>query len=107
MRMRLGLVVGFGAGYYLGAKAGHERYDDINRFIDKVKRSDAYETATEKAKATVELGVERARDLGGSVGTRDDGAGDADDSLTPTPAVAVTTIGTSAEAVPLIPGSEG
>ncbi|MDQ3147119.1 MAG: hypothetical protein M3R01_09365, partial [Actinomycetota bacterium] len=61
--MRLGLVVGFGAGYYLGAKAGHERYDDINRFLDNVKRSETYETATQKARAAVDLGVERARDL--------------------------------------------
>jgi hypothetical protein len=29
----------------------------------KVKRSDAYEPATEKAKAVVELGVERAKDV--------------------------------------------
>ncbi len=101
MRMRLGLVVGFGAGYYFGAKAGHERYDDINRFIDKVKRSDAYETATEKAKAAVELGVERARDLGG---TTDAGS---DDNLADTPAVVVATNGTAAEVAPLIPGGEG
>ena len=104
MRMRLGLVVGFGTGYYLGAKAGHERYDDINRLVEKVKRSDAYGTATEKAKAAVELGVERARDLGGRGGTADAGS---DDGLTPTPAVVVTTNGTSAEVAPLIPGGEG
>ncbi|MDQ3385911.1 MAG: hypothetical protein M3503_07905 [Actinomycetota bacterium] len=103
MRMRLGLVVGFGAGYYLGAKAGHERYDDINRFVDKVKRSEAYETATHKAKAAVDLGVERARDLGGRGGTGDDVS---DDGLTTTPTV-VTTNGTSAEVAPLIPGGEG
>ena len=104
MRMRLGLVVGFGTGYYLGAKAGHERYDDINRFLDKVKRSDAYETATEKAKAAVELGVERARDLGGNGGSTDDGS---DDGLTTTAPVVVTSNGTSAEVAPLIPGGEG
>ena len=62
MRMRLGLVVGFGAGYYLGAKAGRERYEELNRLLDKVRRSEAYETATEKAKAAVDLGVERVRD---------------------------------------------
>lgn len=63
MRLRLGLVVGFGAGYYLGSMAGRERYEQINRLIKKAKRSDAYEATTEKAKAVVDLGVERAKDL--------------------------------------------
>lgn len=63
MRMRLGLVVGFGAGYYLGAKAGRERYEQLNDLIAQVRRSDAYETATEKAKAAVDLGMERAREV--------------------------------------------
>lgn len=63
MRLRLGLVVGFGAGYYLGSMAGRERYEQINRMVKKVKRSEAYDVATDKAKAVVDLGVERARDL--------------------------------------------
>ena len=62
MRMRLGLVVGFGAGYYLGAKAGTERYEELNRLLDKVRQSEAYTTASEKAKAAVDLGVERVRE---------------------------------------------
>ena len=63
MRLRLGLVVGFGAGYYLGSMAGRERYEQINRLLKKAKRSEAYDVATEKAKAVVDLGVERAKDL--------------------------------------------
>jgi hypothetical protein len=55
--------VGFGAGYYLGTMAGRERYEQINRMIKKVKRSEAYDVATDKAKAVVDLGVERAKDL--------------------------------------------
>ena len=62
MRMRLGLVVGFGAGYYLGAKAGTERYEELNRLLEKVRRSEGYQTATEKAKAAVDFGVERVRE---------------------------------------------
>lgn len=65
MRFRLGLLVGFGTGYYLGAKAGRERYEQLNRWIGKVKRSDAFESATTKAKAAVDLGVERAKDFAG------------------------------------------
>ena len=63
MRFRLGLVTGFAAGYYLGARAGRQRYDQINRALRKAKRSDAFEVATEKARTAVEEGVDKARDL--------------------------------------------
>lgn len=63
MRFRAGLLVGFAGGYYLGSGAGRERHEQIKSTIRKVKRSDAYDTATDKAKAVVDLGVERAKDL--------------------------------------------
>lgn len=63
MRFRLGLGIGFGAGYYLGAKAGRERYEQLNEYLGRAKRSEVVETATEKAKAVIDLGVERARDM--------------------------------------------
>ena len=63
MRFRLGFIVGFGTGYYLGTAAGRERYEQINRMVRKAKTSESFEVATEKAKAVVDLGVERARDL--------------------------------------------
>ena len=63
MRFRLGLVLGFGAGYYLGARAGRERYEQLNRWIDRTRNSEAYETATEKARAVVDLATERAKDI--------------------------------------------
>jgi hypothetical protein len=63
MRFRVGFMAGFGAGYYLGAMSGRERYEQINRTVRKIKRSDTFETATEKAKAVVDLGTERAKDL--------------------------------------------
>ena len=62
MRFRLGLATGFAAGYYLGARAGRERYEEINRTIDRIRGSDAFGTATEKARAAVDPGVERVRD---------------------------------------------
>ena len=63
MRFRLGLAIGFASGYYLGSMAGRERYEQINRTVNKLKRSDAFEVATEKAKAAADLGVERAKDF--------------------------------------------
>jgi len=70
MRLRTGLVIGFGAGYYLGSKAGRERYEQINRWLDRARASETYGTAAGKAKAAVDLGMERAKDL---VGNRLDG----------------------------------
>ena len=63
MRFRTGLVVGLGVGYYLGAKAGRSRYEQIDRWLQKAKESDLVDTATEKARAVVDLGMERARDI--------------------------------------------
>ena len=62
MRMRIAFGAGFGLGYYLGAMAGRERYEQINRVARKVQRSEAFQTAEQKAKAAVDLGVERAKD---------------------------------------------
>jgi hypothetical protein len=62
MRFRLGLAIGFAAGYYLGTMAGRERYEQINRVVRKIKRSEAYDVATDKAKAVVDLGMERAKE---------------------------------------------
>jgi hypothetical protein len=63
MGFRTGLLVGLGAGYYLGARAGRQRYEQIQRLLKKAKRSELVEGATEKAKAVVDLGVERAKDI--------------------------------------------
>ena len=44
MRFRLGLLLGFAAGYYLGTMAGRERYEQIHRTLMRVRRTAAYET---------------------------------------------------------------
>ena len=62
MRFRLGLLTGFAAGYYLGSKAGRERYDQINEALGKLRGTPAYETATEKAREVVDIGVDKARE---------------------------------------------
>ena len=74
MRFRLGFVTGMATGYYLGAMAGRQRYDQMNRALAKLRRSDAYEEARERArvavdeaaelaKSVVEEGVEKARSV--------------------------------------------
>ena len=37
MRFRLGVITGFGLGYYLGARAGRERYEQIRRAWSQAK----------------------------------------------------------------------
>ena len=46
----MGAIVGFAAGYYLGAKAGRERYEQINSWIDQARNSDAVTAASDKAR---------------------------------------------------------
>lgn len=62
MKIRIGLITGFAIGYYLGAMAGRERYDQLNRIIGKIRRSNAMDNATDKAKHVVDLSYERAKD---------------------------------------------
>jgi hypothetical protein len=57
MRFRLGVALGFAVGYYLGARAGRERYEQLRRGLEKARDSQLLE----KARAAVELGVERVR----------------------------------------------
>lgn len=57
VRFRVGLLSGFAIGYYLGSKAGHERYEQIRRWLDDARQS----RPVEKAQAAVELGLERIR----------------------------------------------
>jgi hypothetical protein len=76
MRLRLGFVLGFASGYYLGARAGRERYEQINDFVRKVKRSDTFEAATDKAKDVVDTGVDKAKDV---VDSKRGGDGDVPD----------------------------
>ena len=54
MKLRTGLIIGFGAGYYFGAKAGHERYEQIRSVIDRIG-------PVGKLHAAVDLGLERFR----------------------------------------------
>jgi hypothetical protein len=63
MRGKVCLAVGFVGGYYLGAKAGRERYQQMRRWVHAAGGSGFVETATDKARAVIDLSVERARDL--------------------------------------------
>ena len=63
MAFKSGLIVGFGAGYVLGAKAGRERYDQIRALWNQVSGSPAFQRATEKAKGAATTGSQRGLSL--------------------------------------------
>jgi hypothetical protein len=63
MRFRAGLLIGFATGYYLGAKAGRERYQQLERVVAKARGSEVVSTAGDKARAVIDLTLERARVL--------------------------------------------
>ena len=61
--MKLGVLIGFGAGYVLGAKAGRERYEQLRRLYENVTSSPAFRQATGLAKDAVGTGLGQAKDL--------------------------------------------
>jgi hypothetical protein len=63
MRIKLGFLIGFGAGYVLGAKAGTERYEQLKRLYGNLISSPEFQQATGKAKDAVGTGFEQAKDV--------------------------------------------
>jgi hypothetical protein len=57
LQYRVPLVASFGLGYYFGSKAGRMRYEQIQRWLHKVRQSGP----VEKAQAAVDPMVERIR----------------------------------------------
>jgi hypothetical protein len=55
MRIRIGFFIGLAVGYYFGAKAGRERYEQLRRLIGNARGS----AGVEKAGAVVQLGLQR------------------------------------------------
>jgi hypothetical protein len=63
MGFKMGAIVGLGVGYYLGAKAGRERYEQMNLWAEKAKSTDAYNSAAAKARDLADEGFEKAKDM--------------------------------------------
>ena len=57
MKFRFGVAIGFAVGYYLGARAGRERYEQIRRGMVQVRDS----RMLQKTRAAAELCSERLR----------------------------------------------
>ncbi|CAN5653721.1 hypothetical protein BH24ACT26_BH24ACT26_20990 [soil metagenome] len=61
MRIKLGFLIGFGAGYVLGAKAGTERYEQLRRLYGNLVSSPQFQEASGKAREAVGTGLEQAK----------------------------------------------
>jgi hypothetical protein len=60
--MRPSLILGMGVSYVLGAKAGRQRYEQIQRMWRRASDSPAFQDAADKVKGAAAFGLERARD---------------------------------------------
>jgi hypothetical protein len=60
MRFRVGLLVGFGAGYVLGARAGRQRYEQILQTWDRFTGSPTVQKTAERTKEVAEEQAKRS-----------------------------------------------
>ncbi|HEX2053008.1 MAG TPA: hypothetical protein VHJ78_04670 [Actinomycetota bacterium] len=64
---KTGAIVGFGLGYMQGAKAGRQRYEQIQSKMKKVADSPAVKKAVEPIKPMVSDKLESGKEMMGSV----------------------------------------
>jgi hypothetical protein len=64
---KTGAIVGFGVGYMQGAKAGRQRYEQIQQKMKKVSESPTVKKAIEPMKPMVNAKLESGKELMGSV----------------------------------------
>jgi len=67
MKFRTGLLIGGALGYYYGAKAGRERFEQIDAVLDRVRGKPTYQRAREQVFGTVVVVREAAKERAGRV----------------------------------------
>jgi hypothetical protein len=60
MRFRLGLIIGFAIGYFFGAKAGRERYEQIVAAFRTVTETETAQRTSDQVRSTVAEGMQAA-----------------------------------------------
>ena len=63
MKFRLGLFLGLAVGYYFGAKAGRERYDQIEEWLDRLRQTAAYRDVRTKVEDGLREGATAVRSM--------------------------------------------
>ena len=53
MRFRTGLILGGAVGYYFGAKAGRQRYEQLTQMLHRVTDSPPVQTAATRIRTTI------------------------------------------------------
>jgi len=61
MGFKTGLIVGFGAGYVLGSKAGRERYEQIMETVNEATARPEVQDLVAKGKGLMDKANEKAR----------------------------------------------
>jgi len=59
MRLKIGLLLGFAAGYLMGTKAGRYRYDQIMKVLGKIGQSEPAQKARAEAERLVDEATNR------------------------------------------------
>jgi len=73
MSFKTGFIVGAAVGYYFGAKAGRDRYEQIDRQLEKVRSHPKYQEASEKVGEGLQQVKGMARDkASGAFGNGDE-----------------------------------
>jgi hypothetical protein len=62
MRFRLGLIIGGVIGYYLGAKAGRARYEQMRGWIRQARDSEIAHVAVDRAHEVAEVAKDKVVD---------------------------------------------
>ena len=62
MKFRTGVILGFAAGYVLGAKAGRERYEQIGRAAAVVANNPPIRRLLDESKTLADQGTFKARE---------------------------------------------
>jgi hypothetical protein len=78
VRFKTGLIVGLAVGYYYGAKAGRERYEQLDRYLAQLRATDAYQELRVRLSELAVEGINRSRDLVDEVAFGSGGRGPAD-----------------------------
>ena len=60
MGFKRGLIVGFGVGYVLGAKAGKERYEELREAWDRFMGNPTVRSVVERGREVVESGAQKS-----------------------------------------------
>ena len=79
MKFKTGLLIGAAVGYYYGAKAGRDRFEQIDARLEKVRSQPSYQKARDRVGGTLDTARSAVKERAGKVA--DDAADKVDETL--------------------------